>query len=398
MEVVVFKGDVTVRDPESGDVIAVKKSETFALDPGDPGQYALDKGAEADQLDQWAKQRDDYLSTYGSAGSYSQSPYQYGTSDLNYYGQYYDLPGYGYVWQPTGVGLGWDPYSNGYWAYSPGFGYAWVSAYPWGWLPFRYGHWVFVNGRGWYWAPGEWNRWHTGPRWVNAPPSFRPPVRPTAAPTGTVTRAPGFGGAGVRGPVAKPDDRDRNRDNSAQAGGNRNNRRVLTNEDVQSRSPHSEVPPPAGPAQVERRPAVVDQRQQPEGGAGIHRGNEGRFRGDRETVAVPPVGRAIDRTPATVTTASPSQPVQQNNPPPQSYSPPHRQPENQAPPPQSYSPPPSRQPEHLAPPPAPQVHQSAPPPPGPAQQSAPAAASSRQSAPQESNSRQSDDGSRGRPR
>src|SRR5262249_33513197 len=193
---------------------------------------------------------------------------------------------------------------NGYWAYSPGFGYAWVSAYPWGWLPFRYGHWVFVNGRGWCWAPGEWNRWHTGPRWGNALPGFRPPVRPAAAPTGTVTRAPGFGGAGVRGPVAKPDDRDRNRDNSAQAGGNRSNRRTFTNEDVQSRTPRVEVPPPAGPAQVERKPAVVDQRQQPAGGSGIHRGDESRFRGDRETVPVPPVGRAIDKAPAAVTTAT----------------------------------------------------------------------------------------------
>ena len=72
----------------------------------DPGRYALDKGTEADELDQWSKQRDDYLSTYASAGrNYTQSPYQYGVSDLNYYGQYYDVPGYGNVWQPNGVGL-----------------------------------------------------------------------------------------------------------------------------------------------------------------------------------------------------------------------------------------------------------------------------------------------------
>ncbi len=61
---------------------------------------------EADDLDQWSKQRDDSLSTYASAGqSYAQSPYQYGASDLNYYGQYYDVPGYGEVWQPNNVGV-----------------------------------------------------------------------------------------------------------------------------------------------------------------------------------------------------------------------------------------------------------------------------------------------------
>ena len=125
------------------------------------------------------KQRDDFLSTYASAGpGYAQSPYQYGASDLNYYGQYYDVPGYGEVWQPNNVGYNWDPFSNGYWSYSPGFGYTWVSSYPWGWMPYRYGRWVFVNGRGWCWAPGGWSRWYSRPRLVNAPPGFHPPLPP----------------------------------------------------------------------------------------------------------------------------------------------------------------------------------------------------------------------------
>ncbi len=181
LEIVVWKGSVAVKDPDSGGEVAVLKNETFVIDAQDVGRYALDKGAEADDLDQWGKERDDYLSTYASSRrGYAQSPYQYGASDLDQYGQYTDVPGYGSVWQPTGVGLDWDPYENGYWSYSPTFGNYWVSAYPWGWMPFRYGSWVFVNGRGWCWQPqsGTWNRWHRSPRLVNAPPGFHPPAPP----------------------------------------------------------------------------------------------------------------------------------------------------------------------------------------------------------------------------
>ena len=212
MEIVVWKGEVSVHDPESGSDVAVNKNETFFIDATDPGRYALDKGTEADDLDQWSKQRDDYLSTYASAGrNYTQSPYQYGVSDLNQYGQYYDVPGYGNVWQPTGVGLGWDPFSNGYWAYSPGFGYTWVSSYPWGWMPYRYGRWVFVGGRGWCWAPGGWNRWYSRPRIANAPPGFHAPHPPAnrivGGTPGQVDRSgnrPGNGRPGARSSGTKP--------------------------------------------------------------------------------------------------------------------------------------------------------------------------------------------------
>jgi hypothetical protein len=417
MEVVVFKGEVAVHDSESGDDVAVKKNETFFLDPGDLTRYALEKGAEADALDQFSKDRDDYLNTYASVRSYTQSPYQYGAGDLIYYGQYYDVPGYGYAWQPNGVGVAWDPYSNGYWSYSPGFGYAWVSVYPWGWLPFRYGHWVFVSGRGWCWVPGGWNRWHTGPQWVkvNAPPGFRPPVAPTdrkvvGGTPGPATRpgTGGVGGAGLRGPVGKPSDRDRDRKDSAVvdgAGANRGAHRVLTNDDVQARFPHNELPAtqtpvpghlepkPAGPAQVERKPAIVDQHQQTEGGAAIHRSDNSRLRGDREPVSAPPVDRAQERaqkedakatTSTTAMPPTPSQPVRQNTPPPpQSYSPPPRPPEN---------PSPSAAHQPLPPTPAPVQHYALPAAPPVAAQPRPS------SPPPESQSRSSDDSSKGRPR
>ncbi|HKT49694.1 MAG TPA: FecR family protein, partial [Candidatus Angelobacter sp.] len=168
LELVVFKGEVKVKDPDSGDQVAVKKGETFTLDPNDPAHYALDKEAEADELDNWGQQRDETLSSYAARnnGDYAQSPYQYGVNDLSYYGNYYDVPGYGYLWQPYGAGPGWDPFMNGYWTWSP-VGYCWVSAYPWGWMPYRFGHWVFVNGSGWMWQPGGWHGWWRQPRLVN---------------------------------------------------------------------------------------------------------------------------------------------------------------------------------------------------------------------------------------
>jgi hypothetical protein len=164
LEVAVWKGEVGVQDSNSGQEITVKKKETFALDLLDPARYDLEKGVESDGLDQWSTQRDEYLSTYASNNS-ANSPYQYGVSDLNYYGQYYNVPGYGNMWQPYGVNAGWDPFANGYWNFTPG-GYVWVSAYPWGWMPYRFGHWQFVNGYGWLWRPpgaGYWSTWNYCP-------------------------------------------------------------------------------------------------------------------------------------------------------------------------------------------------------------------------------------------
>lgn len=176
LELVVWKGEVGVFNPDNGQEASVKKHEVFTLDPMDAGHYLLERNPEADDLDTWANQRDEYLQTFAANNrSYTQSPYQYGASDLNYYGQYYNVPGYGNLWQPYGVGLGWDPFMNGYW-----YGDTWVSAYPWGWMPYRFGQWVFVPGWGWLWQPGLWNRWVPVPPVVNPPNGFRAPVPPPA--------------------------------------------------------------------------------------------------------------------------------------------------------------------------------------------------------------------------
>jgi hypothetical protein len=391
MEIAVTKGEVAVRDGEGGDEVAVKKNETFVLNPNDVAQYALDKGTEADDLDRWSTQRDDTLSAYASAGQGNiQSPYQYGANDLGYYGQYYDEPGYGQVWQPNGVNYSWDPFSNGYWSYAPGFGYTWVSSYPWGWMPYRYGRWVFINNRGWCWAPGGWNRWYSRPRWTHAPPGFHAPIPPADrrivnGGPGEIHRQPSRGGNGGRnsgstgGRVA---DRDGNNRNPGHEGGSTGGRRTLTNDDVQARVPRTDVPATAQPPtpstiDIDRVPKTRDPRT-PTGGEIDHAHNADRGRGEREQPREP-----IRRSTNDASAPPPSQPVRQYNPSPQQYSPPNRQQEHQSTPPAVVH-------QQPAPPPPPVVHQSAPPPaPAPAQvqrQSAP---------PAESHSKGSDDGGRG---
>jgi ferric-dicitrate binding protein FerR (iron transport regulator) len=331
LELVVFKGEVKVKDPDSGDQVAVKKDETFSLDPEDPAHYALDKEAEADELDNWSQQRDEALSAYAArnSGDYAQSPYQYGLNDLNYYGTYYDVPGYGYLWQPTGVGPGWDPFMNGYWTWSP-VGYCWVSAYPWGWMPYRFGHWIFVNGSGWMWQPGGWHGWWRQPRLVNTPPGFHPPAPPKNT-IGIVARNP-------RIPTMP---------NKLQPGP----RRVFTNENVE-RTPPAELnrhnDNGIGVVHAERRPAVVPrggpdtqvpETQSPRTGtpateAPGNRGSIGEVRRvpDRPPTVVPRTERPAPEThmrtaPAVVPRAStpppaPAPHVSTPPPAPRSYSPP----------------------------------------------------------------------------
>jgi hypothetical protein len=100
--------------------------------------------------------------------------------DLSYYGNYMSVPGYGTVWQPYFLDASWSPFQDGGWVFYPGYGYMWVSAYPWGWMPYRYGNWAFVPGFGWVWQPGYWNSWYAVPRVVNPPVRAaipQPPVR-----------------------------------------------------------------------------------------------------------------------------------------------------------------------------------------------------------------------------
>jgi len=150
------------------------------------------KNLEPDSFDTWDQQQDQYHQQYANKSYSSYSPFAYGTSDLNYYGNFSNVPGYGTVWQPYFAGAGWDPFMNGGWAFAAGFGYGWVSAYPWGWTPYHYGAWVYLPSNGWAWQPGgQWAGW-SAPRIVHPPSNFVSPQPPSSSGQGmtVVNRGP----------------------------------------------------------------------------------------------------------------------------------------------------------------------------------------------------------------
>jgi hypothetical protein len=176
----VFKGDVNVEG--AGGKIAVAKNKTATFDVNDDDKLTLASHVVVAPLDSWDKESISYHEQY--AKNTSQSPYQYGLSDLNYYGAYSNVPGYGMMWQPYFAGVGWDPFTDGAWGWYPGMGYLFASAYPWGWLPYRYGNWMFIQGSGWMWQPGGWNGWLAVPHYTSTTLVH---VSPLVAPsTGTV--------------------------------------------------------------------------------------------------------------------------------------------------------------------------------------------------------------------
>ncbi len=170
----VFKGDVAIDTPTGQLELAKKKTASF--DAGDNDKYTLANNVESAPLDSWDKEASSYHDQYARNNS---SPYGYGSSDMNYYGSYRNVAGYGSMWQPYFAGVGWDPFMDGAWSWYPGYGYAFVSAYPWGWLPYRYGTWNFIPGNGWMWQPGGWNTWVGVPRFAGtAPVQFHAPIPP----------------------------------------------------------------------------------------------------------------------------------------------------------------------------------------------------------------------------
>ncbi|MBV9626015.1 MAG: FecR domain-containing protein [Acidobacteria bacterium] len=194
-EVAVFKGDVEINGPSGA--LEVKKNQTANLDLSDEARSAIAKNIEPLDFDSWDKEQDQYHSRYSSSPYGNYSPYRYGGSDLAYYGNFFSVPGYGMMWQPYFTGIGWDPFMDGAWLFHPGWGYGWVSAYPWGWLPYHYGNWVFMSGYGWAWQPGGvWMPWYRQPQLVNAPSGFVVPRAPAA---GTNTLVVNRGPAAMTG-------------------------------------------------------------------------------------------------------------------------------------------------------------------------------------------------------
>ncbi len=185
--VAVFKGKLNATSPAGQVEVAEKHSATIELakddlakdNPARNATFAIVKNYDEEPSDAWDRQQTDYHDRYASAGgSKINSPYGYGMSDLNYYGTFMTVPGYGNMWQPYFIDAAWSPFQDGGWAFYPGFGYMWVSGYPWGWMPYNYGSWAFVPGFGWGWQPGYWSPWYGIPQVVNPPVRTKVPTPP----------------------------------------------------------------------------------------------------------------------------------------------------------------------------------------------------------------------------
>lgn len=182
--VAVFKGDVQIEAPSGN--LALNKNQTASFDFRKDDKCEVAKNIEPNPYDEWDKAQEKYHQRY-TVASNSYSPFAYGSSDLAYYGNFFNAAGYGMMWQPYFAGAGWDPFMDGAWAFSPGMGYGWVSAYPWGWTPYHYGSWMFLPGHGWAWQPGgAWSGFASVPRVVNPPHNFVMPQAPTGAGRGTI--------------------------------------------------------------------------------------------------------------------------------------------------------------------------------------------------------------------
>jgi len=225
--VAVFKGSVTATGPMGKIEVGEKRHASIdlaATGGAKEDPWVVAKNYDQEPLDGWDRQQDNYHEQHAAVGGGSSfsSPYGYGLSDLSYYGNFNQIPGYGYGWQPFFMDAAWNPFLDGAWAFYPGFGYMWVSGYPWGWMPYYYGTWGFAPGYGWYWQPGGWNSFSGIPRVASAPAGLKLPVAPVggrrtmlvgrglmstaAVNTGKLTIQPGSAGFGVpRGSVAHLD-------------------------------------------------------------------------------------------------------------------------------------------------------------------------------------------------
>ncbi|HJT70714.1 MAG TPA: FecR family protein [Terriglobales bacterium] len=181
--VALTKGTAEIQTP--GGAVELKKNQVLTFDSAND-QPKLAKGVPEEVWDSWDDQQNEYHTRYAMKSYNNYSPYEYGTTDLAYYGSFTNVPGYGMMWQPFFAGVNWDPFMDGAWAFDPAFGYLWVSSYPWGWTPYHYGSWAFIPQHGWMWRPGgTWSPSYR-PAVLNAPSGFMVPRAPTTG------RAPVF--------------------------------------------------------------------------------------------------------------------------------------------------------------------------------------------------------------
>jgi hypothetical protein len=142
----------------------VEAGQIIQIHGTDHPEYKIDPAPVRDDFDRWSMDRDRQIQG-AQAWQHSDSQYT-GSSDLDAYGQWDEVPDYGWCWTPE-VDAGWVPYSAGNWGYEPYWGWTWISAEPWGWAPYHYGRW-FMYGGAWRWWPAR----GFGGRWAPAYVSF----------------------------------------------------------------------------------------------------------------------------------------------------------------------------------------------------------------------------------
>jgi hypothetical protein len=191
-DLAVTHGTVHITDGQNI-ALDVHTNQSIRFDTQSPGQYQLAQSVSADTWDQWNSDRDQALATLEenatTARASTGNPDDAAWNDLDYYGDWYNVPGYGMAWAPSGVGSNWDPFGVGYWGYYNTIGYTWISGYSWGWWPYHCGAWNWFGGFGWMWFPGNCGAGLFGGGWYpyaavwRCPPDYRPPQKPVNIPT-----------------------------------------------------------------------------------------------------------------------------------------------------------------------------------------------------------------------
>ena len=201
-EISVLQGAVAV-SRDGGFSTRLNGGETLRSDSKDSSRYFLTQTVPEQSWDRWNEERDQAALNEANLATNardSQAGSQgYGWSDLDAYGDWYDLPGEGRVWQPNGADVSsFDPYGYGSWVYYP-TGYVWASGYAWGWTPFRCGSWNYWGGFGWGWQSSGCSPYGAGwggagygygggfVRMRRTPPGYEIPTRPISGPN----RGPG---------------------------------------------------------------------------------------------------------------------------------------------------------------------------------------------------------------
>ena len=149
--------DGTVQATRGATTQTITRKKALVFDPASDSPTLVSSKREEGIFDTWDKRSVDYHNNLANRSQFSNSSYQYGMADLNYYGSYLGGSCSG-MWRPYLVSSNWSPYGYGAWAMYPGAGYSWVSPYPWGWAPYHSGSWGFCPGAGWAWSPdNQWN-------------------------------------------------------------------------------------------------------------------------------------------------------------------------------------------------------------------------------------------------